>query len=259
MIISHRHRFIFIKTLKTAGTSIEVALARHCGPEDIITRIEPPVPEHRHQNDEGFYNHMSAARIKAALPASVWDGYYKLAFERNPWDKLVSWYWFLKRKYNYSDSFRDFCVKGFLSGPDDLRDDFGVTAKVGAWLWWGMHQPYPDLGLLGLLRRRLGGTEDFQGFPMDFDRYSIDGRIAVDTVGRYEDLGGEFRRICTRIGLPDDLELPVEKGSTRRDATPYCSYYDDHLAELVARRFRREIAAFGYRLTGVGDGGPQIV
>jgi hypothetical protein len=32
MIVSHRYRYIFIKTKKTTGTSIEIALSRHCGP-----------------------------------------------------------------------------------------------------------------------------------------------------------------------------------------------------------------------------------
>ena len=40
MIVSHQHRFVFVKTRKTAGTSIEIALAQHCGPDDIITPID---------------------------------------------------------------------------------------------------------------------------------------------------------------------------------------------------------------------------
>ena len=43
MIISHARSFIFIKTRKTAGTSVEVYLSQHCGPEDVITPIQPPV------------------------------------------------------------------------------------------------------------------------------------------------------------------------------------------------------------------------
>ena len=39
MIISHRHRFIFIKPKKVAGTSIEISLSRICGPEDVLTPL----------------------------------------------------------------------------------------------------------------------------------------------------------------------------------------------------------------------------
>ena len=37
MIVSHAHKFIFIKTKKTAGTAIEAALSELCGPDDVIT------------------------------------------------------------------------------------------------------------------------------------------------------------------------------------------------------------------------------
>ena len=45
MIISHRHKFVFLKPRKVAGTSVEVALARHCGEEDIVTPIGTFDPE----------------------------------------------------------------------------------------------------------------------------------------------------------------------------------------------------------------------
>ena len=37
MIISHEHKFIFLKTKKTAGTAIEAALSEVCGASDVIT------------------------------------------------------------------------------------------------------------------------------------------------------------------------------------------------------------------------------
>ena len=39
MIISHKYKYIFLKTNKTAGTSIEIALSKHCDHNDIITPI----------------------------------------------------------------------------------------------------------------------------------------------------------------------------------------------------------------------------
>src|SRR6267142_1926583 len=56
MIISHQHKFIFIKTQKTAGTSIEVFLSQQCGPGDIVTPIIPRVEGHQSRNYKGFVN-----------------------------------------------------------------------------------------------------------------------------------------------------------------------------------------------------------
>jgi len=41
MIICHERRFIFVKSHKTAGTSVEIALAGLCGAGDVITKISP--------------------------------------------------------------------------------------------------------------------------------------------------------------------------------------------------------------------------
>ena len=39
MIVSHEHKFIFLKTKKTAGTSIELALSELCGPALELSRV----------------------------------------------------------------------------------------------------------------------------------------------------------------------------------------------------------------------------
>ncbi|MDX1711046.1 MAG: hypothetical protein R3316_07890 [Rhodovibrionaceae bacterium] len=43
MIVSHKHRFISVKTEKTAGTSIEAMLSPLCGPDDVVAPVHPPV------------------------------------------------------------------------------------------------------------------------------------------------------------------------------------------------------------------------
>ena len=41
MILSEKHKFVFIKGMKVAGTSVEMALSTLCGPHDIVTPISP--------------------------------------------------------------------------------------------------------------------------------------------------------------------------------------------------------------------------
>ena len=65
MIISHTHKYIFIKSLKTAGTSVEAALSKHCGENDMVTplgdywfnRDEKGAWIHSAMNAEGFSQH----------------------------------------------------------------------------------------------------------------------------------------------------------------------------------------------------------
>jgi hypothetical protein len=96
MIISHKHKFIFLKTRKTAGSSIEKYLYRYLGPDDICTGSpRDGTPRLNAPTDDG---HVSWKYIKNNF-SFEWQNYYKFAVERNPWDKVVSYYyWYQKIK-----------------------------------------------------------------------------------------------------------------------------------------------------------------
>lgn len=131
MIISHRYKFIFFKTRKTAGTSLEVALSQFCDTNDVLSPLLKEEEEFRFahcglksQNYlasfktysvydvlrcayygqlKGFWDHASAAEVKAAISKEKWESYFKFAFDRNPWDKVLSFFYWSNANQNYKD------------------------------------------------------------------------------------------------------------------------------------------------------------
>lgn len=213
MIVSHRHRFIFMKTLKTAGTSTEIALSRVCGPDDIVTPLpgrderlraesggcppqnyeSPPLPLKLHE-------HIRAAKVQEALGPEIWGSYYRFAVERNPWDAVVSLYFWVTRHGAERESFED-----FLQWPQVAR----------------------------LARRNYQITH-------------VRKRPAVHRFLRYEHLAEDLDEVWRELGLPGSPDLPRAKGGARPATATYRSFYTDETAALVAQLFDRTIAERGY-------------
>jgi hypothetical protein len=174
VIASHQHRFVFVKTRKTAGTSIEIALSRHCGPDDVITPIsaaDEPLrrelggrgPQH-HLTEPRAYNHMRARRVIRLLGRQTWDAYFTFAVERNPWDLVASSWRYSSRRPGFAVPFADYVRSPRLT--------------------------------------KLAGNERI---------YRVQGQVAVDVVYRYEELPAAMREVGDRLGL--ELDLPHAKGS----------------------------------------------
>ena len=103
MLISHPYRFVFIKTVKTAGTSVEAFLEPFCCPPGHVVQHWTPtlisdygvVGQRWPQNDRdnlGYYNHMPAAEIRTRCPQ--FDDYTRLTVVRDPYDRAISYFHF---------------------------------------------------------------------------------------------------------------------------------------------------------------------
>ena len=91
MIISYKHKFVFLKTRKTAGSTLEKLMFPYLGPKDVCTGS--PRDDTPRINTSSTDGHASWAKIQASYPNEFRD-YFKFTIERNPWDKVVSsYYW----------------------------------------------------------------------------------------------------------------------------------------------------------------------
>ena len=82
----------------------------------------------------------------------------------------------------------------------------------------------------------------------NYDRYAIDGIVAVDRVYRYEDLEHALEEISLRLALASPLALPVHraKGAARADRRHYREVLDADDREWIAVVCAREIRLLGY-------------
>lgn len=197
MIISHKYQFIFIKTLKTAGTSMEIALSKYLGEDDIVTplhyideRIRKSLgyvsPQNYHlkwpnwdlrdykyffrmHKPHYFGGHASAKFIKKHVSKKLWNNYYKFCFDRNPWDKAISLYYWQTRNHKIRPSFETY-----------------------------FHH---------VNKQKLS----------NFRKYSINDEVAVDKVYRYENLPTAIIEISELLNLSGTLKLPKTKNKYNTD------------------------------------------
>ena len=224
MIINHKYKFIFLKTRKTAGTSIEIALSQFCGDGDVITRIHKESEPMRQelgfrgpqnydvplrfykkidwlqllfsQKRKRFRNHSKAIYIKENVSEEIWNSYFKFCFERNPFDKAISRY------------------------------------------YWSTSEPRP--GIYNYLSS--AGIK----YLTNWDIYTINDQVAVDFVGRYENLTDDLEVVAEKIGISSTLELPRAKSGYRKSREHYSKVLDTQSRARIELICAKEIMALNY-------------
>ena len=141
--------------------------------------------------------------------------YFLFATVRNPWDRLVSEY--VWQGSNSAGHIPTPWGNKAISFEDFCRSDFS----------W-----YPE-------EERLNGhLSDQAHFIFDENDAPL-----VDEIIRFEALQAGFDNVCRRLGLPP-TPLPRLNSTQHR---PYWQYYSGEVAEIVAKRFERDIRLLGYR------------
>ncbi|MBD3649309.1 MAG: alpha/beta fold hydrolase, partial [Pseudomonadales bacterium] len=204
---------VYIEIPKVACTSIKVALA------DLLD-IEL----------EGGNPHQTAfpsVDYEQSDHGPLYPGLFSFAFVRNPWDRLVSCY--RDKILLEVDGFTDATIRPGIANCFARFDEFRPGMSFDEFVDAVVSIPDEDADV------------HFRSQYTFVTNRSME--VAVDYLGRYETLTEGVAHIGQRLGLPS-VELPRLQAVL--SLVPYRGFYSRGTRDLVAERFKTDIALFRY-------------
>lgn len=187
---------LFIHVPKTAGLSVQHSLFGHA-----------------------LVRHESYRQFEVAFTRQQLRSLFRFTFVRNPWDRLVSAWTFL-REGGYSDQDKAWYAKHIARFGD-----------------------FESFVLKWLPRQHLAATYVHFRPQVDFVR-SGRGKLEMDFVGRFENLACDFQQVANRLGCT--VPLQSRNRTQDRKTASYRDFYTVQSAKVVERAYRDDIQTFEY-------------
>lgn len=219
MLISHKYKFIFFKTIKTASSSVFTFFTPFCLPPEKNFKHESYLnldylgcydtgivgnSNAKQMHDKMHVSCVKARQIVNKINKKIWKEYFKFCVVRNPWDLCVSKYFWIKRE-NKKDNLN---FKEMIKCLDD-----GVN-KINT-------------------RQNL---------------YKIKNNYICNYHIKYESLIEGIKEVCNICKINDyDLDNLTNQKSTYRDhSINYKEFYDSETKDIVYKIYADDIKKFNY-------------
>ena len=225
MLISHSNKFIFVHIQKTGGSTVEHIL-------------QTQVP------DTEFLGHRHNFVRNEIDTVNDHKDYFKFAFVRNPWARLLSW-------WSMYDEARRVTWRDRLTSAR-ARNLYQLTKKY--WFWQYVHKhgkTFDDfiLQCTGVVGSKMpGGVSSITFNQLDYIADEED-NLLVDFVGRFENFQEDLRKVGQRI----ELDLNSIPWTNRTKHKHYSEYYTNETRAVVAEIYQRDIEYFGYKFDPPSD------
>ena len=193
-MIIDKYKTIFIHIPKNAGTSIEMFFSNIMIKywEDVL-RIQPS-------------RHDTIDMIKRKFP-SIYNSHTKFAVIRNPYDRMVSWYFFIKRNALGN------VTRPIVSISDDDGAYFPIDGKAIEFNEW---------------------IKDPTSF-LDPQQSWVDETVKII---KFENLNKELNEF-----FKEEIDLPV---ANKSDHDHYLKYYNQKSLDIVYDRYKEDFKRFNY-------------
>lgn len=198
IVVSHAHKFVYVAVTKTACTTIKRTLGHVLFPE--AGHVAP---------------HSLPFEVMDKPDVASCRDYFRFAFVRNPWDRLLSSY---TNKIVEGVAFRNVHQPGVRRNMpfDEFVELVAQTPDERTDIHWKSQHSF----------------------------LAHEGRPIVDFVGRFEQLVPDWETIRGHVG-PDVLP-PLDFHLNPSDHAHYSTYYTPELVEHVRDRYRADAELYGY-------------
>jgi len=241
-MINYSKKFLFIHIPRTAGTSIEDYLVSQDAAESELAReeaIKKDVLRFQHL-------HVSKAAQVCAERGINLEEFFKFSFMRNPWERLVSFF------------FYDHSTYVAMGKAEDITFAEYVKRKISDHPF--TFEPYNRNEFIFGKAGKRSKEERRVTFTPGFWLLDDQENVLVDFVGRFENLQEDFDKVCDRINVPrgslktlracgniESCPWHKEQGIVVPKYDHYTKYYDDETLEIVNCLIGMDAELFGYK------------
>lgn len=221
MLISYKHKFIFIHVAKNAGQSITNALMPFAAnkfqkklnfiiPYRYQLKINTKLKQYTNISyyPQPYSDHIRGAVLRNKMGETEFRSFFSFAIVRNPWEWVLSNYTYACQNPRHDQHKFINSFKNFTDYCEWLCDD---SNKVSC-------------------------QSDYV--------YDEQNSQVISFIGRFENLDNDFQYICQKIGI--NASLPRYNVSSKSKNKIFT--LEKRTIDLIGNKFKKDIRLFGYNI-----------